>query len=598
MLQPAADDDSSASALSVIARRARLRRAAALLLSLCVPAACFAHRRLAGPGYPAHPAPVVDVCAADTIRKQNADRLNAATTRCFASLPPPVIDECSGPTPDTVKALERCQNLPADFISDDTARLEEARRTCVPGTSTYDYYDGALKKWRVAYDADKLETCLSKSRATRRGKTAGELLASFPSDPDCEAILVPLAREGDTCVDALECPAGTFCEAAEPTVQKLTCLRGASVGEQCWTRTCDRDTADCVKGRCEAHRAVGQTCESQQGAASCVSGSSCNATTGRCEKQKLAALGEACGCCGEGSCLAGVCVADKSVPLGLACANDQQCAETSSCLAGRCVPDKSVPDGTVCTDDRQCAGSCSSCTATKSAGAERLCERRGHAHDACAREGDCVYGYRCTADADAGTVVGECIRFSGPGEKCSGTSECAEPLGASFVSLYRRGSTAQDLVCDPRDGCTERRSEGEPCSGKETCAAKLACLSGVCRTPPEAEGDLIGEGTEISWRLRGIVGEACSADGGTLAPCASALYCRSGTCQPRTPTGTPCASDDQCTSGVCVTAQHACGAVVPEHNGKGCEDRNPFAHFFPLAMVALPRVRATRRRRP
>jgi hypothetical protein len=531
-------------------------RAAAVMLSLPSLVACLAHARLTGPGYPRHPASAVDICVAETMRKQNSDLLWDTLMRCETKVPGPTEDECGVTNPQALQDMLACVNRSAPSTEDTPARIEEARRQCVQQSSNENSNATASKAERVAYDADKLERCLSKARAARHGKSAKEILDIPEGDPDCQAVLVPLASEGDTCDLDYECPVGTSCVAAVPTVQKLTCLRPATVGEQCATRACDSDSV-CVKSRCERRRAIGQTCAYLKlDTDGCVFGAVCNKAADRCEKARPpAALGEACG----------------------------ECQKGLSCLDNRCVADHSVPDGKACTGDVQCAGNCSSCNAAKSGSAARVCATRGRAHEACAQDRDCVSGFRCTAEADAGTSqavtnrVGECVALLRKGEKCAKGSECG-----------------QGLFCDLRNGCTEPQAEGQPCSGRNTCAEKLECLSGVCRPKPEGEGDLVGEGTAITWRPRAAVGEACTADGGTLAPCGADLYCEDGRCQQRAPAGAPCTTDDQCESKTCLAAEHACKAVPAD----GCAGkRDHFSNLFPLAVVFAPRLRRRRRAR-
>jgi hypothetical protein len=128
------------------------------------------------------------------------------------------------------------------------------------------------------------------------------------------------------------------------------------------------------------------------------------------------------------------------------------------------------------------------------------------------------------------------------------------------------------------------------CHDTGICSDPLLCLSGACRSKPEGEGELVGEGAHVTWQPFADLGDSCAE-----RKCRSGVNCVEGICREPTPTGAPCATSAEC-AGTCLKPEHVCSAVRPSGGcGRG---RGDFRDLLPMAAFALlPQLRFLRRRR-
>lgn len=238
--------------------------------------------------------------------------------------------------------------------------------------------------------------------------------------------------------------------------------------------TCD--TPVCEDGRC---------CE-----VSCAPCQRCDVTPGLCT---TAPDGEDNpGCFGTQYCKAGACLSKKS--NGVACANAYECT------SGNCV------DGVCCND--ACTGSCRSCLASDTGGANGTC-------------GNVTAGAkRSTGTACGATAASTC----GADGTCDGAGACRKWVsGTVCVAASCASPTSQKnaSTCDGAGACVA--------GATVTCGPGLACIGTACKSTCAGDGD-----------------------------CASGFFCDAGSCKAKKTNGTACGAAHECSSGFCPAQDGVC----------------------------------------
>jgi hypothetical protein len=304
----------------------------------------------------------------------------------------------------------------------------------------------------------------------------------------------------------------------------------------------------------------------------CVSGRSafCAGGTGLCTDTSCIPLPGADGPCAElPFCASGLvcadgatCTAERST--GELCENDSDCAAMLFCVAGTCRG-AFVGLGGACDDTRECVagarcleGTC--LAATLAAG------------ETCETAADCPSAATCE------TGSARCARIAIVGETCGAPDGCAPDAFCDAISgtCLLRPAVGEDCTqacapgafCGAAGECASLGTEGSRCVAgighPSGCIEGLACVAGICATPP-SEGAACADEGACAAGLECIVldalgatrcelprggGERCD-DGRDGNPCEPGLMCDPDTrvCAPRRTFGDPC-EGDRCAEGL------------------------------------------------
>ncbi len=387
--------------------------------------------------------------------------------------------------------------------------------------------------------------------------------------PDNGRQCLPLAAEGEPCLDQREC-ASDFCNFALNDLAGWgKCDTGGHPGEACrvepelnFMGTDCRQESFCEEGTCTLRKVNGNACATDRECSNyrCIDGTCGAPDATPCNERTE---------CASGLCInqlcggpEGACQADDNCEAGLICVGacrmpDCYCTG-SGCPAGTCgSPGASNNGEETCTDDYECLSQ--SCT-------NGVCDPQPAIGDACNDSFQCYpYGF-CSG--------GVCVEKFAPGKECSGgIDSCQEPFlciegrceimnltcepapAGSLCTLLR--VCDDDSWCDLTGGvrCRPRSKLGQECQtspirGVETCEADSICLPGdddVYRCS-KAPG----------------VGEACTST------CANDAACFNGICA-APPTGQRCDPDGRCPEGfVCADRDYVC--VPPALKGQECRE--------------------------
>jgi len=194
-----------------------------------------------------------------------------------------------------------------------------------------------------------------------------------------------------------------------------------------------------------------------------------------------------------------------------------------------CAFSGSLPLGAACADDDQCASGFCRHLASKGCG---VCGTRSPVGGACGSASDCERtGLTC--------VGGSCVVMALLGEACDPTTRpCTAllycPIGGTCVGLLGQGGT-----CNPNVGTQCDSNRGFYCS-----------LISVCtETPISAVGDPCGSSADGAVTLCGASGFCRTDDGSTLGTCEAAAP-EGAACD--AVAGPSCMPPAACLDGVCI----------------------------------------------
>ncbi|MFW6369050.1 MAG: hypothetical protein ACOC0J_00520, partial [Myxococcota bacterium] len=402
--------------------------------------------------------------------------------------------------------------------------------------------------------------CPVAGHACMNGKCQ-EVTAICSGDGDCgygercvEGSCVP---DENVCLRDADCEEGYRCETLTGRCIRESCVRdedcegdyicedGSCVPPEqnsCLSDTeCDPPSTICEGGSCVSG------CQS----AGCPSGSSCNASTGRCEADSSCSVDADCSppstVCEEGSCVEG-CEAG-SCPLESYC----------DIRTGRCTPG--------CTSDANCGAP------------DRICQG-GECEDGCGTTG-CETGFTCDS------LTGRCL----PDEGCSSDADCDPPSliceGTDCVAGCLSTGCGYEEHCDEATGrCAAGCVLDSDCNPPDTI-----CSEGSCLAPEDclADGCPSGELCDFDSRLcepsgTAAIGQACNdGSGGADHTLCATDYCVPLNAPPDGPGPTcsaPCTSMDDCPTGFGCLGLNPSGASVclawspTGPPGASCSDHN------------------------
>jgi hypothetical protein len=363
-----------------------------------------------------------------------------------------------------------------------------------------------------------------------------------------------------------------------------------TVGAQCASTRCQRDTPAATSGTCAEPALLAQPCFALT---DCAQGLICG-TQGRCIA--LAQAGQACGdtqpCRAPWLCLNGLCAAAPPPPPPkvaldpqVECATFSRtlCARLESCSAFLVIGAYGSQDVCVTRSTRACldnfalpdtitsAEGLAGCTAALgSLGCGPLLEN-GWPEACQLAPGARVDGLACSSDAQCAST--RCTRATRAARcgVCAPRAQAEQPCLASSDCLL-------GLVCASDDKCRAPAALGMPCDTTHPCAAPQMCAAGTCQAALangascdyandrcDAYAGLSCDYTTSRCKpwVRSPAGQACGYTSQGWAACSGGATCRYGTqnalCEAPAQDGAACAaqgpaclSPARCVEGVCV----------------------------------------------
>lgn len=261
-----------------------------------------------------------------------------------------------------------------------------------------------------------------------------------------------------------------------------------------------------------------------------------------------------------------------------ACTTDGDCAPAADpcqravCLGGACQV-QPLSDGVSCDDGLVCT-TADVCREGRCGGVPRECDDGlACSQDSCNEsQGGCVANKEscpCTQDRDCSD-----------GNACNGMETC-DPLSLTCLSGAALSCGGLDTACtigqcNPTDGSCQALprpsgtscSDGNPCTLNDRCTAGLCSGTAITCTAKDAchEAGVCDPGTGSCSEPAKPDGTTC--DDGSL--CTQADVCKSGTCEPGTPT--TCVAIDDChEAGVCNPTTGSCSQPLAP-DGTACND--------------------------
>jgi len=202
-----------------------------------------------------------------------------------------------------------------------------------------------------------------------------------------------------------------------------------------------------------------------------------------------------------------------------------------------------------------------------------------YGHVECEGEDD-----RCSATES--TCPGTCFTRYGPGEECSGSSDCREDLFCSDIDRCESRKGMGQLCdssseCEPGllcrlDMCVQIQVAGEGCLESADACVYSVCQDAICHPLPGLGEDcLIYEGCSVGYcdfgkevcMAVGIQGEECWF----TDECGHDFACVDDQCEPLAGVGEGCVENAQCTTFACLDG--SCSAVASSDNNctLGCQ---------------------------
>ncbi|MSP92368.1 MAG: hypothetical protein EXR79_11285 [Myxococcales bacterium] len=362
----------------------------------------------------------------------------------------------------------------------------------------------------------------------------------------------------DSCLAALGCMheglSGSACEDGDACTQQDACAAGkckagsataCDDGSACTADTCNPakgcvfvplDGKPCNDGNactpadvCNGGACVGG------GATDCHDGNPC--TTDACDAKKgcfaVSADGKPCNdknaCTSGDLCKAGSCVAAGKI----------DCDDGNACTGEACEPKKGCVithlDGKACNDNNACTTE-DACKAGQCTGKTPMACSDGNpcTTDSCEVKGGCKFVPADGAPCSDGTActVGDSCHASAC--KPGGAAECDD------------GNPCTADACDAKAGCTNKNSDGKPCSDDDACTADDTCQGGACggKFPASCDDK-----------------NACTTDGCD----------KQGGCWHKPKDGAACSDGNACTGAdVCLWSKCVAGAAVVCNDGNPC----------------------------
>ncbi len=424
-------------------------------------------------------------------------------------------------------------DTPLTFLDDNDegrAQFAALQASCKPGDADFDAFDGSIKSGDVAFDLTRLQACVAAGTAARHGAfadvTGGTMLAAVASGSACASIPYALVHEGASCAIDWDCPDGTFCEAADPTVQSLTCLKPGAIGALCASRRCDAAQGGCNRVVCQKWLELGEKCFGAP--VVCAPGTRCNTTSNQCVPY------------------------DRE---GQPCV-DGSCAPGFDCNGGTCAKRQPLVEGAACDNNTRRCPTCLSCRPLLAAADPPVCAQRGKAGDPC--KGTCATGFYC--DQANVSSVGTCKARVPFGSLCQerNSDQCAAGLACAGVCVNARHVGD---ACDPsNDTCVDGTScqkgtcnkggLGVPCSATSPCTGGRVCdaATQVCQNPPLGSVP---------------VGQACTIQdlGAIPSQCVTGAICGGlNKCIAKFALGAQCVGNGTCLSNNCTSDTQRCVA--------------------------------------
>ncbi|MSQ82575.1 MAG: hypothetical protein EXR77_06610 [Myxococcales bacterium] len=423
----------------------------------------------------------------------------------------------------------------------------------------------------------------------------------------------------DSCVATSGCVYvwidGKACNDGNDCSDKDTCKQGKCNGI---IKICDDKnpcTADvCLAGACTATAVNGAPCTDSNpctGADTCALGL-CSGLTVTCDDANPC-TGDVCdkggGCtnlpiaataCEDGNlctsgdlCTQGVCVGGSGVP----CASANPCVQALCAAATGDCGQKLRPDGFGCSDGKACTGG-DACSKGSCAGKVACDDKNACTADSCDASGACVAaainGGKCD-DGDKcssgdGCATGQCVGASAPSvcddnnpctvDSCGAKTGCAhtnkadasvcdDSLGCNGSDSCKAGQCSEHAsackTCTTDGDCTSE-DDGNVCTGKVVCAAKVCSLDSMTVIACDHGADTACAVNTCASKT-GSCALVNLADGATCSdgnPCTSADACKAGAC------AGPSACDDAnpCTTDACA----ATGCTHKAAAGAKCDD--------------------------
>jgi len=281
-------------------------------------------------------------------------------------------------------------------------------------------------------------------------------------------------------------------------------------------------------------------------------GANCGVTDESCGEHgdccSYACLEGQCACADEGV----QCLTDLACCDGLSC-EDGICACAGSGCETDCAPiDSRCDANTPCCADSYClpSGRCGCNVLGQTCGVAACCDGFACVAGLCRYEQCQPLGTQCIGDTDCcsgGCVAGVCCGLAGA--DCGPGSACC--------------NTAEGLICDTTNHCSDCLGGGDACTSGSQCCPGSTCM--VNNTCCELPGGACTDAAQCCGQYPRCTnaGQCCKA---AFDSCAADSECCSGDCDALGdctchPNGSPCGTQPDCCVGLTCNAGVCCGAA-------------------------------------
>lgn len=259
-----------------------------------------------------------------------------------------------------------------------------------------------------------------------------------------------------------QCGGGRFCDLAEGSATRYTCLEGCLDGNDCDPGTrCERTGTE--PGRCVE-------CTPDTQGADCLDAALplCHPDLRRCVE-----------CVDDSACGAGHCTADG---VCVECLEDGHCPMGRVCEANACVdgcraddkcPPAAEPAKVRCKLGAGTVGACVDCLTTDD------CELGFKCSDSACVEG-CDTSAHCPPEAPSCDLIDRrCV-------ECTRDTDCPNQVLRCDTAAKLCVCAASAEVCNASDECGTRSYDTNACEGALDCASEVKCTDGTWRPLPDA----------------------------------------------------------------------------------------------------------------
>lgn len=509
-----------------------------------------------------------------------SDTCNATTGACTPGTAAKC-DDGNGCTTDACDPSKGCVYSPAIASCDDGDACTQGD-ACKDGKCT-----GGTNKCGCQSDTDCAgqggNLCLGKLKCDKaalpyqcKPDPLSAIACNTASDTDCKKTtcdpangqcVAKTVNESGLCSDGNACTIGD------------TCTQGVCKAQG--NKSCEDNNA-CTDDSCVPTGTNGG-CQFANNTAACNDGDACTKTDS-CSGGQCKGLAGA-GCCGVNSdcddknpCMvdtcdakSGACKHDAVAANGQTCPGDGSgCTVGDVCQAGQCLPGKAAD----CTAS---ADACNDAVCTSTGGTTYQCTKKAKANNTVCDDGKfCTTGEACQSGTCSGGKVLDCAASG-----CT-TGVCDEAAKGCKGTPKTDGSTcdADGSGCTKDDQCVAGKCVAGvkvDCSNPFDICNDIACsstgaVSYQCKPTPKAKGAPCEDGKFCT------EGDGCDGAGKCLAggptDCSSATNaCNDATCDEASKScapkakadGAPCNDGDTCTAtdtckaGQCVGSNNACG---------------------------------------